>query len=194
MESSDCIMPSSRKEAPINRVLMCSLFLQFWITNLKRRRSPPSQNLRASVVRSAAGRPARKTNGSASAVIRGTPSRREAFAPSAYTSGAKRNVSRAADGRRIRSGMPIRKNDDVSNKCGEALLESFAGSTAMPFIDTSALEVIERLPGWYGRYFHSPSMTFAHYDFKRFFHDGMSGSASFQTVGKSSQAASTRDA
>lgn len=36
----------------------------------------------------------------------------------------------------------------------------------MPFIDTSALEVIERLPGWQGRYFHSPSMTFAHYDFK----------------------------
>ena len=37
----------------------------------------------------------------------------------------------------------------------------------MPFIDTSTLEVIERLPGWHGRYFHSPSMTFAHYDFKR---------------------------
>jgi len=37
----------------------------------------------------------------------------------------------------------------------------------VPFIDNSALEVIERLPGWYGRYFHSPSMTFAHYDFKR---------------------------
>ena len=37
----------------------------------------------------------------------------------------------------------------------------------MPFVDTSELEVIERLPGWYGRYFHSPSMTFAHYDFKR---------------------------
>ena len=37
----------------------------------------------------------------------------------------------------------------------------------MPFIDTSTLEVIERRPGWYGRYFHSPSMTFAHYDFKR---------------------------
>jgi len=36
----------------------------------------------------------------------------------------------------------------------------------MPFIDTSTLEVIERLPGWYGRYFQSPSMTFAHYDFK----------------------------
>lgn len=37
----------------------------------------------------------------------------------------------------------------------------------MPFIDTSVLRVIERLPGWRGRYFHSPSMTFAHYDFKR---------------------------
>src|SRR3974390_2980411 len=70
-------------------------------------------------------------------------------------------------GRRIRIGMPIRENDDLSNKCREAVLESLAGSTAMPFIDTSALEVIERLPGWYGRYFHSPSMTFAHYDFKR---------------------------
>ena len=37
----------------------------------------------------------------------------------------------------------------------------------MPFIDTSSLKVIERLPGWHGRYFHSPSMTFAHYEFKR---------------------------
>ena len=37
----------------------------------------------------------------------------------------------------------------------------------MPFIDTCTLDVIERLPGWHGRYFHSPSMTFAHYDFVR---------------------------
>src|SRR5216684_4415226 len=37
----------------------------------------------------------------------------------------------------------------------------------MPFVDTSNLRVIERLPGWHGRYFHSPSMTFAHYDFAR---------------------------
>jgi quercetin dioxygenase-like cupin family protein len=37
----------------------------------------------------------------------------------------------------------------------------------MPFIDTSSLRVIERLPGWHGRYFHSTSMTFAHYDFAR---------------------------
>jgi quercetin dioxygenase-like cupin family protein len=37
----------------------------------------------------------------------------------------------------------------------------------MPFVDTSKLKVIERLPGWHGRYFHSANMTFAHYDFKR---------------------------
>ena len=37
----------------------------------------------------------------------------------------------------------------------------------MPFVDLGSLDVIERLPGWYGRYFHSPSMTFAHYDFTR---------------------------
>jgi quercetin dioxygenase-like cupin family protein len=35
----------------------------------------------------------------------------------------------------------------------------------MPFVDTAGLKVIERLPGWYGRYFHSATMTFAHYDF-----------------------------
>jgi quercetin dioxygenase-like cupin family protein len=37
----------------------------------------------------------------------------------------------------------------------------------MAFIDTEKLRVVQRLPGWYGRYFHSPSMTFAHYDFIR---------------------------
>jgi quercetin dioxygenase-like cupin family protein len=37
----------------------------------------------------------------------------------------------------------------------------------LPFVDTNSLDVIERLPGWYGRYFHSPRMTFAHYDFRR---------------------------
>jgi quercetin dioxygenase-like cupin family protein len=36
----------------------------------------------------------------------------------------------------------------------------------MPFVDTDDLNVVERLPGWRGRYFHSPSMTFAHYEFK----------------------------
>jgi quercetin dioxygenase-like cupin family protein len=37
----------------------------------------------------------------------------------------------------------------------------------MPIVDTTALKVIERLPGWRGRYFHTASMTFAHYDFAR---------------------------
>ena len=37
----------------------------------------------------------------------------------------------------------------------------------MSFVDVSSLRVIERLPGWHGRYFHSQSMTFAHYDFVR---------------------------
>jgi quercetin dioxygenase-like cupin family protein len=37
----------------------------------------------------------------------------------------------------------------------------------MPFLDINSLPVIERLPGWHGRYFHSQNMTFAHYDFTR---------------------------
>jgi quercetin dioxygenase-like cupin family protein len=37
----------------------------------------------------------------------------------------------------------------------------------MPFIDVSNLRVVERLPGWRGRYFHSANMTFAHYEFSR---------------------------
>ncbi len=37
----------------------------------------------------------------------------------------------------------------------------------MPFIDTTTLNVTERLPGWRGRYFHTSNMTFAHYEFAR---------------------------
>jgi quercetin dioxygenase-like cupin family protein len=37
----------------------------------------------------------------------------------------------------------------------------------MPIVDVSSLSVTERLPGWFGRYFHSQNMTFAHYDFVR---------------------------
>lgn len=37
----------------------------------------------------------------------------------------------------------------------------------MPRIDISSLAVLERLPGWYGRFFHSANMTFAHYEFRR---------------------------
>lgn len=35
----------------------------------------------------------------------------------------------------------------------------------MPFVDVNRFKIIERLPGWKGRYFHSGSMTFAHYEF-----------------------------
>ncbi len=35
----------------------------------------------------------------------------------------------------------------------------------MPFVDTRNLEVLEKRPGWHGRIFHSPQMTFAHWDF-----------------------------
>jgi hypothetical protein len=37
----------------------------------------------------------------------------------------------------------------------------------MPFVDVNSLRVTERLPGWHGRYFHTPNRTFAHYDFVR---------------------------
>jgi quercetin dioxygenase-like cupin family protein len=43
----------------------------------------------------------------------------------------------------------------------------YFGEERMPFLDTSSLPVIERLPGWHGRYFHSQNMTFSHYDFQR---------------------------
>ena len=37
----------------------------------------------------------------------------------------------------------------------------------MSFVNINALKIVERLPGWRGRYFHSANMTFAHYDFVR---------------------------
>ena len=35
----------------------------------------------------------------------------------------------------------------------------------MPFLDTTRLKIIERLPGWKGRFFHTATMTFADYEF-----------------------------
>lgn len=35
----------------------------------------------------------------------------------------------------------------------------------MAVIDTRDLPVVERKPGWYGRYFNSPNMTFGNYEF-----------------------------
>jgi quercetin dioxygenase-like cupin family protein len=139
----------------------------FWSATSKKREKPgPSEPPRIRCPL-AGGRCVKKTSGFVPAGMSGTHSTPEECAPPACTSGLKPSAYLVAAGRRIRIGTPIRENDDLSNECGEAVLESLAGSTAMPFIDTSALEVVERLPGWYGRYFHSPSMTFAHYDFKR---------------------------
>jgi quercetin dioxygenase-like cupin family protein len=35
----------------------------------------------------------------------------------------------------------------------------------MSFVEVHTLPEVERKPGWRGRYFDSPSMTFAHYEF-----------------------------
>jgi quercetin dioxygenase-like cupin family protein len=37
----------------------------------------------------------------------------------------------------------------------------------MAVVNIDSLKIIERLPGWKGRYFHSAHMTFAHYNFTR---------------------------
>jgi hypothetical protein len=65
----------------------------------------------AFAARSAAGRPAKKTSGSAPAGTSGTRSTPEASARLAFTSGLRRNVSRAAVGRRTRCGMRSNEAD-----------------------------------------------------------------------------------
>jgi quercetin dioxygenase-like cupin family protein len=35
----------------------------------------------------------------------------------------------------------------------------------MPILDTERIPVIEKLPGWRGRLFHSSNLTFGHWDF-----------------------------
>jgi len=35
----------------------------------------------------------------------------------------------------------------------------------MLILDTRQIPVVEKLPGWRGRIFHSPSLTFGHWDF-----------------------------
>ena len=57
----------------------------------------------AFAARCAAGRPARRTNGSASAVIHGTLSTREASAQPAFTSGMRPSAFPVVDGRRTRT-------------------------------------------------------------------------------------------
>ena len=69
-----------------------------------KRRNPASQKRRASAAHFEAGRPGRKTNGFASAVIRGTRSIPEASAQLASISGLRRGVSLVAVGCRIPIG------------------------------------------------------------------------------------------
>jgi quercetin dioxygenase-like cupin family protein len=38
-------------------------------------------------------------------------------------------------------------------------------SLRVPIVEIGKLPVFERLPGWFGRYFHSAHMTIAHYEF-----------------------------
>jgi len=72
---------------------------------LEEEQNPARRNHRASAARSAAGRPARKTNGSALAAMNGIPSTPEGSVRLAFISGLKRSAYRAVDGRRVRSGM-----------------------------------------------------------------------------------------
>jgi hypothetical protein len=71
--------------------------------------------------RSAAGRPAKKTNGSAPAALSGIHSIREASAQLACTSGLKPSACRVVDGRRIRTGM---RNDRPRRVLGFATCET----------------------------------------------------------------------
>lgn len=84
----------------------------FWIVRLNWRRAanPPAP---VSVARFAAGRPAKKTNGSAPAGTNGIRSTREESAQPACTSGLKRSASHVADGQRTRSGTRSDSGEEV---------------------------------------------------------------------------------
>lgn len=84
-----------------------SRWSSFETASLRKRRSAALRSRRASIAHCAAGRPARKITGSASAVIRGVHSTRERYAPRAFTSGLRLSASLAADRRRIRTGMSV---------------------------------------------------------------------------------------
>jgi hypothetical protein len=71
--------------------------------------------IRASAARYAAGRPAKKTNGSAPAAMTGIRSKQEACAQLASISGLKHSAFRAANGRRIRSGMRSNLSRTIHN-------------------------------------------------------------------------------
>jgi hypothetical protein len=74
-----------------------------WIVNSTKRKARVLL-IRASAARSAAGRPAKKTDGVASADTNGTRSILEACAPRAYTNGLRHSASRALAGRHTQNG------------------------------------------------------------------------------------------
>src|SRR5579884_940199 len=55
---------------------------------------------------------------------------------------------------------------DLEAREAGAVLSSSLGATPMPFVDIREIAPFEKRPGWSGRIFHSPGMTFAHWDFK----------------------------
>jgi len=74
-------------------------------------------------------------------------------------------MRRKSEKRLFRNAPPMAvcaRNDAMRRRASMLQKEAL-----MPMVDTSKLDVIERLPGWNGRYFHSQNLTFAHYDFKR---------------------------
>jgi hypothetical protein len=74
----------------------------------------------ASAARSAAGRPGKRTSGSAPVAMSGTRSTREASAQPACTSGLKPSAFRALAGRRIRIGTRHRRSA-MPTPCGSAM-------------------------------------------------------------------------
>jgi hypothetical protein len=76
----------------------------FWIANSTKRKARVLL-IRASVARSAAGRPAKKTDGLVAAETNGTRSILEACVPRACISGLRLSAYLVAAGRRIRIGM-----------------------------------------------------------------------------------------
>jgi hypothetical protein len=128
---SGCTMAFCREEVPLERVLMCLCYLQFWIVNSKKRRATVHQ-VHASDARSAVGHPARKANGSAPAATNGTRSIQEGFAQPACTSGLKPSAFAVAVRRRIRTGMRNRDNDRLRSFTDRRILADLRCQCFLP--------------------------------------------------------------
>jgi hypothetical protein len=94
----------------------------FWIANSTKRRAPVPL-IRASAVRSAVGRPAKKTDGFVTADTHGTRSIPEASALPASISGLRLSAFLVAAGRRIRTGMGSNSQQMANLKVASELLD-----------------------------------------------------------------------